>query len=89
MDWRGRLRELVLAGGAVALATSSSGCFPGCQTCNANPDPCCSAPKSQACADYNACVAADADVEACYYHLDLSVPVPADLALPRDLGARD
>ena len=54
MDWRGRLRDLVLAGGAAA---SLSGCIPGCGACNANPDPCCASPKSQACTEWMACEA--------------------------------
>jgi hypothetical protein len=49
MDFRKRLRDLVLAGGGVALATGASGC------CNANPDPCCRAPSSQECALWNGC----------------------------------
>jgi hypothetical protein len=44
MDWRKRMRELICAGGAAALA----GCAPSGPSgppggsCNANPDPCCS-----------------------------------------------
>jgi len=40
---------LVLAGGSLAMARCSGGC------CNANPDPCCSAPHSQQCAEFMAC----------------------------------
>jgi hypothetical protein len=43
--WKKRLREITLAaGGAVLLG----GCMPG-GCCNANPDPCCSAPEGDEC----------------------------------------
>jgi hypothetical protein len=44
MQWRDRLRDLVLAGGAAAVAacsSSSTGPTGGVPCCNANPDPCC------------------------------------------------
>lgn len=46
MSWQRRLLEIGLAGGLTL-----PGCVPFGQTCNANPDPCCSAPDSQACAN--------------------------------------
>jgi hypothetical protein len=50
MSWKRRILELSLAGGMLAGA----GCGNSGPTflCNANPDPCCSAPDSQACHDY-------------------------------------
>ena len=90
MDWRGRLRELKRAGGAMAMTAAMSGCFPG-GCCNANPDPCCSAPQSQSCAEWKSCQDAGAqEFEACYYHFDLSMPdlkAPADLVTVRDVGS--
>lgn len=88
MDWRGRLGELKRAGGMVAMAVAMGGCMPG-GCCNANPDPCCSAPKSQQCADYQSCLAKDAGVEACLYPIDLSVrdlATPADFVTVHDVG---
>ena len=62
--WKRRLFELAIAGGLAA----GTGCGPGIFACNANPDPCCSEPQSQACADYK--------------ERDLSVPVPHDMSSP-------
>jgi len=88
MQWRGRGRELALAGGTVALAATVGGCFP---VCNANPDPCCRDQKSDACAAWNACVAADGGFDACYYNRDLSAPIsaPEDLSSVRGGGGHD
>jgi hypothetical protein len=68
MSWKRRILELTLAGGLLAGA---AGCDDGphIPLCNANPDPCCADPNSQACYDYQ--------------HRDLSVP--ADMVTPRDL----
>jgi len=95
VGWRERLKQLVLAGGSLAMSNCT-----GC--CNANPDPCCSAPKSQACAEWNACtadggfidwVAVDgAYVEKCVRPGDdLAVPGNAalDLAKPGDGSSHD
>ena len=43
MSWKVRLLELTLAGGTLA---ATEACW---FTCNANPDPCCSAPDSPSC----------------------------------------
>lgn len=48
--WRKHIEALTLAGGALVLA----GCPLG-GTCNANPDPCCSAPSSASCEAQKAC----------------------------------
>jgi hypothetical protein len=53
MTWKDRLICFGLAGGALAATGASlSGC--GVPACNANPDPCCSAPHSKACRDSKA-----------------------------------
>ncbi|HEX8952249.1 MAG TPA: hypothetical protein VF997_09000 [Polyangia bacterium] len=76
MSWKRRLLELSLAGGMLAAA---GGCDHTPTTvgpiplCNANPDPCCSQPQSQACYDYQ--------------HRDLGMP--PDLAPPHDLASTD
>jgi hypothetical protein len=50
--WKRRLREIAVAGGAALLA----GCpIPG-GVCNANPDPCCSAPESAECKAATECM---------------------------------
>jgi hypothetical protein len=99
MDWRGRIRELVLATGGAAVAAL----IPGCQCCNGNPDPCCEAPHSQACAEWIACEADGGRNESlpdptahcgegtwavhCVYPGDdLAIPCPAPV---RDLGEND
>jgi hypothetical protein len=52
MDWKKRIAALSLAGGALTA-------LPGCPfmpfACNANPDPCCSAPDSADCKQWNDC----------------------------------
>jgi hypothetical protein len=64
MSWKRRILELTLAGGVLA---SSAGCDNGfIPSCNANPDPCCSDPNSQACIDYR--------------NRDLSIVTPEDMA---------
>jgi hypothetical protein len=72
------------------MTAAMSGCFPG-GCCNANPDPCCSAPKSQQCAEWQGCEDSGTnDVEACYLRLDLSLPdlkPPADLVSVHDVGS--
>ena len=74
MSWKRRLLELSLAGGMVAVtATAGCGDGPNIPLCNANPDPCCAQPNSQACYDYQ--------------HADMSVP--HDLTPPGDLTATD
>jgi hypothetical protein len=94
------MRDLALAGGGVAIAVTMQGC-PNC--CNANPDPCCGAPKSPQCAEEKACLAdggvpgyylADGGTYAygCEYPGDLGVPdvaTPIDLAKARDVGGGD
>jgi hypothetical protein len=72
MSWKRRILELSLAGGMLAAA----GCGdngPGIPICNANPDPCCSQPDSQACVDYR--------------NRDLGVPL--DMTTPHDLPVHD
>ncbi|MBS2022427.1 MAG: hypothetical protein JST92_08455 [Deltaproteobacteria bacterium] len=54
MGWKERLRELAVAGGLVAAGASCGGS--AIPACNANPDPCCSAPQSSACATYTSCL---------------------------------
>jgi hypothetical protein len=97
MGWRERLRQLVLAGGSLAL----TGCGGGC--CNANPDPCCSAPHSQECTAWMACEAEgghndyvpDPSAQCGNGTLRLACVHPGeDLAIPcpspsHDLGERD
>ncbi len=97
MDWRRRIRDVVIAGGGVALAATLQGC-PNC--CNANPDPCCGAPQSPQCATEKACLAdggtpgyylADGGSYAygCEYLHDLGVgdaAAPVDLAKVHDVG---
>jgi hypothetical protein len=55
MSWKRRILELTLAGGVFALGgcgdDTTSGGNIDAFICNANPDPCCSAPNSQACLD--------------------------------------
>ena len=72
MSWKKRILELSLAGGLAA----SAGCGdtgPHIPVCNANPDPCCAQPDSQACIDYK--------------NRDLSVPL--DMTTARDLVSQD
>jgi hypothetical protein len=53
LDWQKRLAELLIAGGSLMVA----GCSHGPSfACNANPDPCCSEPNSQACQVWNGCL---------------------------------
>ena len=53
MSWKRRILELSLAGGLLATAGGCGGDGgPVIPLCNANPDPCCSQPNSQACTDY-------------------------------------
>jgi len=75
MSWKQRFLELSLAGGMIAV-TSAAGCGdngPTIPVCNANPDPCCAQPNSQACYDYQ--------------HRDMAIPL--DLAPARDLTTQD
>ncbi len=74
MSWKRRLLELSLAGGMLAVAGGGCGDNgPKIPLCNANPDPCCAQPESQACYDYQ--------------HRDMTVPL--DLAPPSDLTSSD
>lgn len=73
MSWKRRLLELSLAGGMLAATAGCGDNGPNVPICNANPDPCCSQPQSQACYDYQ--------------HRDMSMPL--DLTPPRDLEPRD
>jgi hypothetical protein len=80
MSWRDRLNQVLLAGGALTM----SGCFSSC--CNANPDPCCSAPHSQACTDEHDCLSRgfyyDEERRICV----VDMAVPADMSVARDLA---
>jgi hypothetical protein len=101
MDWRRRLREIGRAGGLVTVAVTMSGCAGGC--CNANPDPCCSAPKSAECETEKECLADGGQADyykddggflryGCAFPRDLGVPdlaAPADLSRPRDVASGD
>jgi hypothetical protein len=71
MSWKRRLIELTIAGGLLASGCSDGPTIP---VCNANPDPCCSAPDSQACIDYR--------------NRDMTVVVPPDMSA-RDMTSHD
>jgi hypothetical protein len=68
MTWKKRLLDLTLAGGALgAAACTGVPGLPGIPVCNANPDPCCSQPSSQACLDSKAEKAACSAAGGTYY----------------------
>ena len=73
MSWKRRILELSLAGGLLGAAGGCGDTGSNIPLCNANPDPCCSQPSSQACYDYQ--------------HRDLSVPL--DMTTPHDLQLDD
>src|SRR5262245_28082682 len=92
MSWRARLRDLVLAGGALSLA----GCpFGSGGVCNATPDPCCAAPEGQACQDKRACEAAGGSLEwatddgGVYRRVCKALDAGASNMQPADLAAAD
>ena len=49
MSWKRRILELTLAGGLLAAGAGGCDDGPTVPLCNANPDPCCLHPDSDAC----------------------------------------
>jgi hypothetical protein len=88
MSWKKRLMQIALAGGAIGAGGALQGCpLPYPFPCNANPDPCCSDPSSNACEQYSAC--ADAGGYLVSQTDDAGVVVGSTCQLPPDGGSTD